>query len=194
MPITRAWEANTPAKFAEIPEIVKEGILELLEEELVPSTVTPGEKIPKVKNRAIVEISPTTWAGRLLSDRNVEGTGDNLVEKVHTYMVGFRGIVSATEDNTTGGKSFQLRFSIDSYYQDEVGTDTDNPEKRHAAEIARILHALWMSRTLRRPTFVKRIVDFSERRGFAKMGELITRESLAEIAVDLHAVPMLPPT
>jgi hypothetical protein len=194
MPITSAWEANTPEKFAEIPEIVKAGILECLNGELVPLTVTPGEKIPAVKNRRIVDLDTGTWATRLKSDRHLEGTGDNTTRKVHCYLVGFGGIVAATDDNTVGGKSFQLRFLIDSYYEDEIGTDLDNPEKRHGEEISRITHVLWMSRTLKRPKFVKKIVDWSERRGFAKMGNNIMRESLAELIVDLHAVPMVTPT
>lgn len=192
--ITRAWEADTPAKFAEIPEQIKDGILELLEAELIPSSVTPGEMVPRVRNRRIVEVDPNTWRGRLKSPRHLVGTGDNEVQKVHSYLVGYGGIVAQNDDNTVGGKSFQLRFLIDSYYEDDIGTDSDNPEKRHAAEIARITYKLWISRTLGRPTFVKRIVDFSERRGFAKMGDTITRESLAELIVDTHAVPMPPPT
>ena len=194
MPITRAWEADTPEKFAEIPEQIKDGILELLNDELVPPTVTVGEKIPRVRNRRIVEIEPTTWKGRLKSPRHLEGSGDDQVQKVHSYLVGYGGIVSQNDDNTVGGKSFQLRFLIDSYYEDEVGTDEDNPEKRHADEISRIVYKIWTSRTLRRPTFVKRIVDFSERRGFARMGDTVTRESLAELIVDTHAVPLPPPT
>lgn len=191
MPIISAWEANTPEKFAEIPEIVKEGILEILTTLLVPPLpAVPGEKVPEVKNRRVVELDPATWAGRLQSERHSEGTGDDKVDKVHCYMVGFGGITSANDDNTTGGKSFQLRFIIDSYYEDEIGTDDDNPEKSHGREVNMMANALWMSRTLNRPKFVKKIVDFSERRGFAKMGSTLTRESLAELVVDLHAVPM----
>lgn len=193
MPIERAWDVDTAAKFAEMMEEIKAGIIEVAEEELVPGVVALGEKIPFVKNRRIVDLNPSTWATRLKSPRHKEGTGENEVQKVHSFLVGFGGITSVNEDNTTGGKSFTLRFLIDSYYEDEIGTDQDNPEKRHADEVHRLCYVLWMSRVLRRPGLVKRIVEFTERRGFAKMGDNVTRESLAELTVDLNAVPMIRP-
>lgn len=191
MPPEKAWDVNTPEQFAEMCEIIKEGILECLNQELVPETVVPGEKIPKVKNRRVIDLIPDTWAGKLKSDRHL--AEDGKTKKVHTYMVDFGGITSVNDDNTVGGKSFQLRFMIDSYYEDEIGTDADNPGKRHSEEVHRIVHKLWMSRTLKRPKFVKKIVDLSERRGFARMGQTLTRESLGELIVDLHAVRMVPP-
>lgn len=190
--INSAWEADTDEKFAEIPEIVKEGIIEIVEEKLVtPLPIVQGEKIPKIWNRRTIDLVPDTWAGRLKSDRHLKLDGE---KAVHSFLVGYGGITSVTDDNTVGGKCFQLRFLIDSYYEEEiVGTNEDNPEKRHGTEISRIIHAIWMSRTLRRPKFVKKIVDWSERRGFARMGQTITRESLGELVVDLSAVPMVRP-
>lgn len=190
MPITRAWDVQNSDDFEELCEGVKDGIMEVLTGELVPVTVTPGEKVAKLKNRRIIDINPSTWANWLKSDRHVIGTGDDAVEKVHCYMVGYGGISSVNDDNTTGGKVFQVRFLIDSYYEDDSpATDADNAEKRHGAEVHRICYAIWMSRVLKRPGLVKKIVEFNERRGFAKMGDSITRESLAELTVDLNSVP-----
>ena len=46
-----ADDVDTPAKFAAMIKEVKLGILEVLNEELVPAVVTAGEKIPLLKNR-----------------------------------------------------------------------------------------------------------------------------------------------
>lgn len=189
--INSAWEANTSDKFAEIPEIVKEGILEILNGLLIPEEVEEGEKIPRIWNRRTVDLVPDTWAGRLSSDRHLKADG---LKAVHAFLVGFGGIESTTDDHTVGGKCFRLRFLIDCYYEEEnIGTNEDNPEKRQGIEISKMVHAIWMSRTLNRPRFVKKIVDWSERRGFARMGQTITRESLGELVVDLSAVPMITP-
>ena len=185
-----ADDVDTPAKFAEMIEEVKLGILEVLTAELVPAGITVGEKIPLLKNRLIVDPVPDKFAARLRSKRHKEGTGSDVVEKVHAFMVGYGGIDTNNPDNTVGRKGFRLRFLIDSYYEDDIGTDADNAEKRHGAEIARVCFALFASRVLRRPGIVQRVADFQERRGFSPMGETVMRKSLGELYVVTKAVRM----
>lgn len=193
MPLV-ADDVVTPALFADLCEEVKLGIMEVLTAELVPALpVVPGEKVPVVKNRRIIDASPESWAAKLKSPRHIEGTGENTVEKVHAVMVGYGGLDTRSDDNTVGRKGFRLRFIIDSYYEDEIGEDDDNPEKRHAAEVARVAYVLFASRVLNRPGVVKRVVDFNERRGFTRMGESVMRESLGEVYVELNAVPLVKP-
>jgi len=199
MPIT-ANDVTTPAKLAEFIEEAKLGLLEVLNTELVPALpVVAGEKIPLVKNRRIIDEDLSKYAAKLRSKRHIEGTGTNAVEKIHTFMVGYGGLDEDIQgetghgQTTVGRKQYRVRFLIDSYYEDEIGTDADNPEKRHAAEIARVAYALSASRTLKRPGVVQRVGAFTERRGFATFGEGIARQSLAEVYVILEAVPLVKP-
>jgi hypothetical protein len=198
MPYITASQVNTPAKLAEFVEEAKLGMLEVLNAELVPALpAVSGEKIPVVKNRRIIDLAPEDFASKLRSKRHVEGTSTNTIEKVHAFTVGYAGIdediqsETGHRQTTVGCKQYQVRFFIDSFYEDEVGTDTDNPEKRHAAEIARIAYALSTSRTLRRPGVVQRIGGFRERRGFVRMGEAVIRQSQVEISIILEPVPLV---
>lgn len=192
MPIT-ANDVTTPAKLAEFCEEAKLGMLEVLNAELIPAVVTAGEKIPVLKNRRIIDTIPDKFASKLRSKRHIEGTGANQVEKVHAFMVGYGGLDTDVPQTTVGRKVYRIRFIIDSYYEDEIGNDLDNPEKRHAAEVARVAYALAASKVLRRPGIVHRVGDFIERRGFARMGESVMRESLGEVFVTLEAVPLVKP-
>lgn len=191
MPLEKAWDVDSPEDFAELLEAVKAGLQETITTVLIPEgEPQEGEKVPQIKNRRIVDVNPTTWANWLRSDRHKVGAGtEDEIDLVHCYMVGYAGITSVNDDNTTGGKSFRVSFTIDSYYADDIGSDDVNPEKSHGEEIAKMAYAIWMSRVLKRPGMVKKIVEFNETRGFAKMGDSITRESLAQLIVDLDAVP-----
>lgn len=189
MPLN-ANDVTTPELFADMCEEVKAGILEVLNETLIPfGPPAPGEKLPKIKNRRIIDRNADAWAKKLRSNRHREGDPPNHVEKVHTFMVGYGGLATY-EGQSVGQKGFVLRFLIDSYYEDETGSDSDNPEKRHAREVAKAAYALFQSRVLKRPGLVKKIADFSERRGFTKMGETVVRESLGEVFVELQSVPL----
>lgn len=180
----------TEEEFADVCEYIKEGVLEVLNAALIPAGASvEGEKLPVIKNRLIVDRAPGKWAAKLQSDRHLEGAGDGQVKKVHAFMVGYGGLDNY-EDRTVGHIPFRLRFTIDSYYEDEVGTDADNPEKRHAREVAKVAFALYKSRTLNRPQVVKRVVGFRERRGLARMGETVVRESLGEVYIEIKPVPL----
>lgn len=193
MPIV-ADDVDSPDKFADIGEEVKEGILEVLNATLIPAGApVPGEKLPAIKNRRIMDNVPKTYGPKLESDRHKEGAAPNEVKKVHIFMVGYGGVDTLTESPTVGRKNFRMRFLIDSYYEDDIGTDADNAEKRHARELMKVAYALFASKVLNRPSIVERIIDFEERRGFVRVGERMTRESLGELFVRLKAVPLIKP-
>lgn len=186
-----ADDVTNPEEFAELCEEVKEGILEVLNATLIPAgPPVVGEKLPAIKNRRIIDRVPATFASKLSSDRHLEGVGTDAVKKVHIFMVGYGGIDTDVPSPTVQRKNFQLRFLIDSYYEDDIGMDEDNAEKRHAAEVHKVAYALFASRTLNRPGIVQRVIGFSERRQFSAMGENIVRESLGEVLVLLKGVPI----
>lgn len=187
-----ANDVQSSELFAGFCEEAKQGIAEVLRKELIPEGApVAGEKVPIVKNRRILTDTPQDWATLLRSERHKEGTGLNEVEKVHAFMVGYAGIDTDSEDNTVSQKSFRLRFVIDSYYENKVGSDTDNPEILHGREIHKIGYALVASRVCNRPGVVKKVVAFRERRGFTRLGEALMRESLAELIIELQPVPLV---
>lgn len=186
-----ANDVQSSELFADFCEEAKEGIAEVLRKELIPEESVVGEKVPVIKNRRILTDTPQDWATVLRSERHKEGSGVNEVEKVHCFMVGYAGIDTDSEDNTVTQKSFRLRFVIDSYYENKVGSDNDNPELSHGREIHKIAYALVASRVCKRPGVVKKVVAFRERRGFTRLGEAVMRESLGELIIELQPVPLI---
>lgn len=195
----------TSEEFATLVESVKTKLADLIETELVPENETLGEKVPQVLRRLLVRRDGREWVAKLQSGRHLEVEvidGINTpVEKVHTFMIGHGGIDEYNPQNKDNRSNFwRLRFTIDSYYQDAVETDTDNPEKRHAAEVSRIAHLLKESRLkgdFRVPfpgvgnegsNAIYRVEGFRERRGLARMGDVLVRESLAEVFVLLQPI------
>jgi hypothetical protein len=174
----------TSAEFAQRIEDIKAAILTTVRTELIPSVVTIGERIPKVINRLIVERQADKWASKLTSSRDID---DQEKRRVHAVMVGYGGI-SPGPNNTVGSMVWRLRFTLDSYLQDEFGTDTDNAEKRHNDEITRMAFALRSTRHLGLPQWVRSVGQLSERRGLARMGEIMVRESLGEMVVELQPI------
>ncbi len=189
MPIT-AHEVDTPEKFADLCEEIKAGILEVIEETILPGAITAGEKVARVENRRIIDVG-REYANKLRSERH-KALEEESPDKVHAYMVGYGGIDTNIPSTTTGTKTFQLRFLIDSYYEDDIGTSDDNAEKRHAREVHMISYALFRNKVLNRPGIVHRVERWEERRGFATMGETMTRESLGELFVKILPIPLNP--
>jgi len=189
-----ADHVGSPADFAELCEEVKAGIYEVLEETLIPAGAPqPGEQIPLLKNRRIVDQVPKTYATKLESDRHLVGDAPDQTKRIHIFWVGFGGIDTSIPSQTVTRKTFRLRFLIDSYYEDDIGLDDDNAEKRHASEVHKVAYALFASKVLKRPSVVEQVLDFEERRGFVRVGERMTRESLGEVFVKLKAVPLVKP-
>lgn len=180
----------TPEEFAAYVETVKDRVADLINIELVPTAVTSGEKIPAVHKRLIIDRNSAAWASRLKSDRHVEqvATDEGTVEEriVHAFMVGYGGI-ETRPSTLVRTVAWNLRFTIDSYYQDLPGTDIDNPEKSHGAEINRVGYVLMTTRPFGVPG-VTRATEFRERRGLASMGDTILRESLGELWLELDPI------
>lgn len=179
----------TPDQFADVCEDAKEGVLEIVNATLVPAITVSGEKVPIVKDRIVSDRDSHSWAAKLQSLRHLEGTGDNEVRKVHAFVVDFGGL-DTYQDMTVRHVPYRLRFTIDSYYEDETGITNDNPSIWHSREIAKLAQALYLSRTANRPATVKRVTGFTERRGLARIGETVVRESLAEVYLEIKPVPI----
>lgn len=176
----------TPQEFADYLETVKGRIIALISNELVPGQTSPGERLPKVINRLVVERNRDTWAAKLRSKRHVETVNTVSQEMVHAFMIGYGGL-GTYEDRTVRSVAYRLRFTVDSYYQDSPGTDEDSPEKRHGAEIARVAHVLLTTRPFG-VEGVKEVTGFNERRGLSRLGNVIVRESLGEMFVTLKPI------
>jgi hypothetical protein len=184
----------TPDEFADFIENVKIQIAALVSATLVPALSVAGEKVPVVFPRAIIDRNSQAWASRLTSPRHIEtitvdgDTGSEEVEQpiVHAYCIGYGGM-----ERRPGGPirtvSWNLRLTLDSYYQDIPGTDADNPEKNHAREINKVAHVLTTTQPLGIPG-ANKVTDFRERRGFASMGDTVLRESLGELWVELDPI------
>jgi hypothetical protein len=187
----------TPELFADdYCEAARQGLIEVIRETVIPpGEPQPGEKVAEVFDRLIVDSDGDQWAAALTSPRHVEqppleaGPDAQPVEKVHAVMVDAGGI-ETYEEPSTNQAGFRLRFVLDAYYEDEIGTNADNPAKWQAREIAMLAWAILSSRTLNRPGIVLQVYAFRERRGLRRMGERKVRQSLGEVWVDLQPVTL----
>lgn len=192
MPVSIPGGTLTPKQFAEdVCTPIKNGIIQVITDILIPSgPPVEGEKLPIIKNRLMIDNSANTkWAVRLSSPRDIELINSKPVPRVHAVLVAFGGLSEYVE-NTVGHVGLRLRFTIDSYYQEWLGTDEDNADIRHNNEIAMTALALYQSKTLGYPNIVKRVLGFNERRALVRMGETIVRESLGEFYVEIMPAPL----
>lgn len=180
----------TPEEFAAYVETIKDRVAALISGELVPSSSEVGEKVPAVHKRLIIDRNNEAWAARLRSDRHIETVSVDGVDQqepvVHAFMVGYGGI-ETRPSSVVRTVAYNLRFTIDSYYQDVPGTDADNAEKNHGSEIFRATHVLMTTRPFG-VAGVARATEFRERRGLAKMGDTLVRESLGELWLELDPI------
>jgi len=189
-----ADDVDSPEDFAALIREVKDGIMEVVTAVLIPAGPPQlGEKLPAIKNRRVLDQVPAKYASKVESDRHIVGTGANATKKIHMFMVGYGGLDTGFPSPTVGRKNFRLRFLIDSYYEDDIGTDTDNAEERHSEEFSKVAYALFASKVLNRPSVVEMVMDIQERRGFVRFGERMARESLCELFVKVKAVPLVKP-
>jgi hypothetical protein len=183
---------QTPEGFADLCEEARQGLVKVIKDTVIPpGEPVEGEKLPEVFDRLIVDPDGDLWAAALTSERHVEVPpgGGEPVQKVHALMVGWGGLETYDEPSTNQA-GFRLRFVLDAYYEDEIGTNADNPEKWQAREIAMLAWSLLSSRTLGKPGIVLQVYAFRERRGVRRMGERRVRQSLGEVWVDLQPVTL----
>ena len=180
----------TPTEFAVFVESIKDQIVALISGELVPGTAIPDERVPVVLKRLVIDRNTSAWAARLRSPRHIveveTASGTTQEKQVHAFMIGYGGI-ETYPDNTVRSVAWKLRFTVDSYYQNTPGTESDNAEKSHGAEIFRVAHVLMTKKPFGVPG-VKRVTGFRERRGLAKMGDVDVRESLGEMFIELDPI------
>lgn len=188
MPLT-ADQINSPQKFVVACQQVKDSILSLITQQLVPTDPTTGEKIPLIRNRQLVDTNDEAWAGLLRSPRHLKGNPPNATEAVHTIQVAFGGF-DTYDGRTVGRKGFRLRFTITSYLENEVGTDADNPDILLQAEVATFSYALHDALKWYNPGLIKGVEDYRERRAPKKLDIAIVVQSLAEFYVKLLPIPV----
>lgn len=170
----------TPEELVTLSEAINDRMYELISEKLVPVLVTPGEKVPKVFDRLVVDSDHRAWANMLKSERHVEEEE----KQVHAFMVYPKGM-SDYPDNTVRSMPWQLDYAIDSFYQDYPGKTHDNPGFRHNKEITLIAATLWSARPFG-VVGVKMVTGFKENRVLTRMGDYVVRQSMAVARVKLQ--------
>lgn len=169
----------TPEELVTLTEDVNDRLYELISEKLVPSVVTPGEKVPKIFDRLIVDSDHRAWANMLKSDRHIE----NQEEQVHAFMVYPKGLRDYP-DRTVRAMPWQIDYAIDSFYQDYPGLTHDNPGFRHNKEITLVAATLWSARPFG-VVGVKKLVQFREIRVLTRMGDVMVRQSMGLVSIQL---------
>lgn len=169
----------TPEELVTLTENINDRLYQLISDKLVPVTVTPGEKVPKIFDRLVVDSDHKAWANMLRSDRHLE----NKEEQVHAFMVYPKGLRDYP-DRTVRAMPWQIDYGIDSFYQDFPGMTHDNPGFRHNKEITTIAATLWSARPFG-VTGVKKIIQFREVRVLTRMGDVMVRQSMGLVSIQL---------
>ena len=182
----------TPQELVNLTKAIKVRMVEIVTGVLVPEAVVPGEKTPKIIPRLIIDPNYKAWANKLKSPRHKVTENGVELEKVHSVMVYYKGIQDYL-DKTVRSMPWKLAFGIDNFYQDDPGTDEDNPEDHHNAEITLAAAALWSARPFGVPK-VKSVVSFKEGRGLTTMGDYMVRQSMGTAIVELEPLQLPPRT
>jgi hypothetical protein len=174
----------TPEQLVTLTEQVNARLYQIISEKLVPVDVTPGEKVPKVFDRLVVDSDHRAWANMLRSDRHIENQTGQDVKQVHAIMIYPKGMRDYP-DNTVRSMPWQLDFGIDNFYQDYPGIISDNPGFRQNKEIVLTAATLWSTIPFG-VTGVKRIIGWRETRVLSRMGDAMVRQSMSVITIRLH--------
>lgn len=183
---------DTPQEFVAWVESIKDRLHAMVTNRLVPAVITPNERVPLILKRNTVDRNPSVWAARLRSPRHVVTVAGEAQEMVHAFMIGYGGIATLASDagrtgTTVGSRSYRLRFTIDSYYQEIPGTDDDNSELWHNQEILFVVDKLVNERPFGVPG-VGMVERWSESRGLTQFGDTPARESLGECYLDTDPI------
>lgn len=174
----------TPAELVALTEATNTRLVQLVTDTLVPPVVTPGERVPKIFDRLVVDTDHKAWANMLRSDRHVESQNGQDVKQIHTFMIYPKGMRDYP-DNTVRSMPWQLEFGIDSFYQDYPGKSGDNPGMRHNAEVTLIAATLLSTKPFG-VVGVKRIVGWREVRVLSRLGDFQVRQSMATCTIRLQ--------
>lgn len=173
----------TPEELVTLTEAINDRLYQLINTKLVPVNVTPGEKIPQVFDRLVVDSDHRAWANMLRSDRHIENQAGEDIKQVHSFMVYPKGLRDYP-DKTVRAMPWQLDYGIDSFYQDYPGMTHDNPGYRHNKEITLVAATLWSARPFG-VVGVKKIIGFREIRVLTRMGDVMVRQSMAVVTIQL---------
>lgn len=175
----------TPEQLVTLTEAVNTRLYQLISDKLVPPLpVVAGEKVPKVFDRLVVDSDHRAWANMLRSPRHVENQAGQDVEQVHSVMIYPKGMRDYP-DKTVRSMPWQLDFGIDSFYQDYAGKTNDNPGFRQNKEITLVAAMLWSTIPFG-VSGVKRIVGYRETRVLSRMGDVMVRQSMAVVTIQLN--------
>lgn len=174
----------TPEQLVTLTEDINTRLYELVSEKLVPEDVTPGERVPKVIDRLVVNSDHTAWANMLKSDRHVETQGGEPIKQVHAVMIYPKGLHDYP-DNTVRSMHWELNYGIDNFYQDHPGKIDDNPGYRQNKEIVAVAAMLWSTVPFG-VVGVKRVVRYRETRVLTRLGDVMVRQSMAVVTIRLQ--------
>lgn len=179
----------TPEQLVTLTEAVNTRLYQLVSDKLVPALpAIPGERVPKVVDRLIVDSDHRAWANMLRSERHVENQAGEDVEQVHTVMIYPKGMRDYPA-TTVRSMHWQLDFGIDNFYQDYPGIVNDNPGFRQNKEIILVAAMLWSTIPFG-VAGVKKIIGWRETRVLSRMGDVMVRQSMAVLTVKLQPAQM----
>jgi hypothetical protein len=174
----------TPEELVQLTEDTNARLVELITDKLVPSVVVPGERVPRIFDRLVVDSDHKAWANMLRSDRHVETQEGVDVKQVHSVMIYPKGIRDYT-GQTVRAMHWQLDFGVDNFYQDYPGKTNDNPGFRQNKEINLVAATLWSARPFGIEG-VKMVVGLRENRVLSRMGDVMVRQSMAIVTIQLQ--------
>jgi len=175
----------TPDELVTLTEQVNDRLVQLVTDTLVPSLpAVPGERVPKIFDRLVVDSDHTIWANMLRSDRHIETQNGVDVKQIHSVMIYPKGMRDYP-DNTVRSLPWQLDFGIDNFYQDYPGKTNDNPGYRQNKEVT-LVAATLLSTVPFGVVGVKRVIGWREVRVLSRMGDAMVRQSMAIITVRLQ--------
>lgn len=175
----------TPEELAELTVDVNDRLFQLISDKLVPVDITPGERVPKIFDRLVVDSDHRAWANMLRSDRHDESEMGG--KQVHAIMIYPKGIQDYP-DKTVRTMPWELEYGIDNFYQDYPGKTHDNPGFRQNNEIVIVAAHIWSTRPFG-VVGVKRVVRWRERRVLSRMGDTMVRQSMAVVSIQLDPAP-----
>lgn len=174
----------TPEQLVTLTEQVNDRLYQLISDKLVPLVVLPGERVPKIFDRLVVDSDHTAWANILRSDRHIESQSGENIGQVHAIMIYPKGLRDYP-DNTVRSLPWDLSYGIDNFYQDYPGKTGDNPGFRQNKEIV-LVAATLLSTVPFGVVGVKKIIGWRETRVLSRMGDTMVRQSMAVCTVRLQ--------
>jgi hypothetical protein len=173
----------TPLEFVTLTEATHARLVEIITNTLVLPP-TPGEKIPKIFDRLVVDSDHNAWANMLKSDRHIEAQNGEDISQVHAVMIYPKG-GRDYPDSTVRSVPLQLDFGIDNFYQDYPGHSNDNPGYRQNKEIWLAAATILMTKPFG-VAGVKKVIGWREARVLSRMGDIMVRQSMAVVTIRLQ--------